>query len=308
MQWAHKQKGFTIVELLIVVVVIAILAAITIVAYNGIQNRAKDSSLQSSASQAGKKLLSYAPINTDLYPTESDFATSSFRTSTLNLAMDTDQATYNYYVSDDRKSFCVSVANTTASPVIAYAFTQEGKIVQGRCVKNLITNPSFETNTTSWGNGNAVTSGVSNVQKKSGNSSMLVTRTGTTDDFVVYNAALVPGKNYTFSSWLYANADGATGSSRHLWLYNQSGGTAIVDFPYSAPYNTWRQVSQTNYSPINATLTIRVYAITGASLYIDAVMITENSEVYAYGDGSLANWSWTGTPNASMSFGPAIAQ
>ena len=55
--WASKKSGFTIVELLIVVVVIAILAAITIVAYNGIQNRAKVSSLQSSASQANKKLL-----------------------------------------------------------------------------------------------------------------------------------------------------------------------------------------------------------------------------------------------------------
>ena len=31
-----KQRGFTIVELLIVIVVIGILAAITIVAYNGI--------------------------------------------------------------------------------------------------------------------------------------------------------------------------------------------------------------------------------------------------------------------------------
>lgn len=38
--WAKKQKGFTIVELLIVIVVIGILAAITIVAYNGIQARA----------------------------------------------------------------------------------------------------------------------------------------------------------------------------------------------------------------------------------------------------------------------------
>lgn len=35
-----KQKGFTIVELLIVIVVIAILASISIVAYNGIQARA----------------------------------------------------------------------------------------------------------------------------------------------------------------------------------------------------------------------------------------------------------------------------
>lgn len=35
-------KGFTIVELLIVVVVISILAAITIVAFNGVQQRARD--------------------------------------------------------------------------------------------------------------------------------------------------------------------------------------------------------------------------------------------------------------------------
>lgn len=37
----HKQRGFTIVELLIVIVVVAILAAVTVVAYNGIQNRSR---------------------------------------------------------------------------------------------------------------------------------------------------------------------------------------------------------------------------------------------------------------------------
>jgi prepilin-type N-terminal cleavage/methylation domain-containing protein len=37
----QKQKGFTIVELLIVIVGIGILAAITIVAYNGLQDRAR---------------------------------------------------------------------------------------------------------------------------------------------------------------------------------------------------------------------------------------------------------------------------
>lgn len=50
-----KPKGFTIVELLIVVVIIAILAAITIVAYNGIQNRAKTSAAQSQAASIVKK-------------------------------------------------------------------------------------------------------------------------------------------------------------------------------------------------------------------------------------------------------------
>lgn len=43
----HTYRGFTIVELLIVVVVIAILAAITIVGYNGIQSRAKDAKTNS---------------------------------------------------------------------------------------------------------------------------------------------------------------------------------------------------------------------------------------------------------------------
>ncbi|WP_455132959.1 type IV pilin protein [Microbacterium aurum] len=49
----RHQRGFTIVELLIVIVVIAILAAISIVAYNGVQERAR-------ASQASSELRDLA--------------------------------------------------------------------------------------------------------------------------------------------------------------------------------------------------------------------------------------------------------
>jgi len=60
-------KGFTIVELLIVIVVIAILAAISIVAYNGIQARSKTSAAQTSAVTMVKKAELY---NTEIgkYP------------------------------------------------------------------------------------------------------------------------------------------------------------------------------------------------------------------------------------------------
>ena len=54
-----KIRGFTIVELLIVIVVIGILAAITIVAYNGIQNRAHDTAVQNDLSNISKKMELY---------------------------------------------------------------------------------------------------------------------------------------------------------------------------------------------------------------------------------------------------------
>ena len=55
----NKHKGFTIVELLIVIVIIGILAAISIVAYNGVQEKARDSIVKSDLSGAMKALGMY---------------------------------------------------------------------------------------------------------------------------------------------------------------------------------------------------------------------------------------------------------
>ncbi|HEX7483741.1 MAG TPA: prepilin-type N-terminal cleavage/methylation domain-containing protein [Candidatus Saccharimonadales bacterium] len=66
-------RGFTIVELLIVIVVIAILAAITIVAYNGIQQRSHTTAQKSTAENLAKKIEAYNAIQ-NAYPT---FATAA---------------------------------------------------------------------------------------------------------------------------------------------------------------------------------------------------------------------------------------
>lgn len=67
---SFKSRGFTIVELLIVIVVIAVLAAITIVAFNGVQKRAENSAISSKETIAKKALEAYKIQNDDKYPTD----------------------------------------------------------------------------------------------------------------------------------------------------------------------------------------------------------------------------------------------
>lgn len=66
----HTTSGFTIVELLIVIVIIAILAAISIVAYTGIQQRASNAAIASAARQVQNTINAYVTLE-GRHPTQS---------------------------------------------------------------------------------------------------------------------------------------------------------------------------------------------------------------------------------------------
>lgn len=77
-----RRGGFTVVELLIVVVVIAILAAITIVSYNGIANQTYDSAVKSDLSTLAKKIeLIKAEADTYPVPLTSDMSLGASKSS-----------------------------------------------------------------------------------------------------------------------------------------------------------------------------------------------------------------------------------
>ncbi|OGL22318.1 hypothetical protein A2707_03245 [Candidatus Saccharibacteria bacterium RIFCSPHIGHO2_01_FULL_45_15] len=105
-----QHDGFTIVELLIVIVVIGILAAIVIVAYQGVTNRANDAAVKSDLTTIAKKLEADKLLNgADTYPTsETDLDSANIK-ATKN-AYDT---TINNFV------YCKSDTSTMMYAVVA---------------------------------------------------------------------------------------------------------------------------------------------------------------------------------------------
>jgi len=90
-----KRRGFTIVELLIVIVVIAILAAITIVAYNGIQQRAQVSALYSGIKQVDKSFRLFLTENGDTkWPTDDSLVASTTNVTIAKLITNTSFGNY----------------------------------------------------------------------------------------------------------------------------------------------------------------------------------------------------------------------
>lgn len=291
-----RQFGFTIVELLIVIVVIAILAAITLVAYNGIRQRAALSALQSSLTQRAKEFSLYQIQNGELYPYVGINGAKS-----LGLFTDSPDAAYNnLWVSPDQKNYCAT-ATSSDGQIWSISSTSNGPL-QGECVTNLLTNPSFETGTGSWTVVNSATWSRPSGTSQSGSYSILVTPGGSNYSGAFYNCPGNSGQAYTASA--YVRPVATTDINYALDGLGVGNGAGVSTPP------SWQRFALTGTRSSQAShgCFIRGRVASSPAFYVDAVMYTAGPNTYSYGDGDSPGWFWNGTPHNSTSTGPAVAQ
>jgi prepilin-type N-terminal cleavage/methylation domain-containing protein len=120
----NKSKGFTIVELLIVIVVIGILATLVIVTFTGIQQKARDSKRKTDLGAIQASLESYYSSN-NTYPTLTDFNDTTASTGWITTNMKGFDTNSLYDPKLPTASANPLVATTTANHYV-YAVTPSG--------------------------------------------------------------------------------------------------------------------------------------------------------------------------------------
>lgn len=304
-----RASGFTIVELLVVIIVIAILATLTIVSYSAVTNNAKKQSAKTDAQTAATVLNKYKAEH-GAFP--ADMATLG----TVNNVKSTFQYSYN----NTTDTFCLTASVTGASAYVTSSNTEAkdggcpGHGVNGQTpITNLAYNPSSEAS-------NAGVSGYfsSPVSRVSGGavdrtwSFSTTTNSTTNTQGLIHTVTTSAKQNQAYTcSMSFKGTPGAiisfggrpaTAADGYI---NENLGAQSVTLSSS-----WQRLNITFTTPATTGILRVQYRLTvaasGVTIQSDALICTEGSTVYQYADGETANWAWTGTPDASTSTGPAL--
>jgi prepilin-type N-terminal cleavage/methylation domain-containing protein len=311
---SRKSSGFTIVELLIVIVVIGILAAITIVAYNGIQQRARMSSATSALSQAAKKIAVYQVDNPGQAPPALSDAGVYDGGGVIYKYTAAANGIYCVTASVGITSYKITNTSSTPSQGICTGHSAEGYIT------NMIPNPSFESNLvdSAW-NVSTVNRSTAWASNGSYSTELIPNSTTSNDSFIILGGSLggirlnmESGKSYTVSGTINlpaAQTGTLSGQARRIVVYYKVGAGSYQSFSSNAAPNA----AGTNRLSLNFTLPagiteafIRFYngALQGGgTVYWDSLVLNEGNNTN-YVDGFTPGWSWSGADNNSVSSGP----
>lgn len=311
-----QSSGFTIIELIIVVVIIGILVAIVSASYVGITKNAEEKSAAAMARQVGDKAKLYQ-VNNGSYPDSM---------ASLDLG-GPDESKIQYEKTDE--GFCVttiigkSSAFTTQSSIPG-AGGCPGHAQSGRpAIINLALNPSAEKFDKGWYSNNSAdyprifdsskartgNYSVSSAHKNVSNSLLSLYAIGAQEGsgfpvesnkpytVSVYFTSDVPHKGYMYCSFRSNGAYTTVGSAPQI----------------TGKVGEWTRTSYTCNSPAN-TDRLRIIGVVlsltsqpaGTKAYMDDFMVTEGTTLYEYSDGNTQDWMWKGEQNYSISVGPAL--
>src|SRR5680860_146778 len=125
------KSGFTIVELLVIIVVIGILATLTIIAYTGIQQKAIVASINSDLDNASRSLKLFQVENNDNYPLTNDCSSTPAANSICLKSSPGNSYTVFETNNSGSRSFCLTVKNSTTNA--KYHITQDSAPTLGVC-------------------------------------------------------------------------------------------------------------------------------------------------------------------------------
>jgi prepilin-type N-terminal cleavage/methylation domain-containing protein len=316
--WARKKQttGFTIVELLIVIVVIGILAAITIVAYNGVQQRAMAAAATSALGQANQKLELYK-VDAGGYPTTGNLSAAGI--------VDGD-VTYQY--TSNGTTYCMTGTKGTASYKISdsTAPTAGGCAGHGQGGVAALTNyyrdpkPNATSPAGAWDGGNTMT----NV-----NMASTWSNSGKMNRMTFSNVTNIPQGGPTISiGSTYPTGQKFT-ITAGVRLVSGTGNVGSISMDRNTSAGTLTQHATGGSGALSTTSTRNVYATFTADtaavndnlrLYFQisnkaSGTVAEYADVNMYpGDydasrnwasGDSPNWVWNGIANNATSTGPA---
>jgi len=326
MQIKNKNTGFTIVELLIVIVVIAILAAITIVAYNGIQDRARNSAAAQSSSQAAKKIKVWQVDNEATSPDCPKFYELVTGTTIGAPAIPTPPAVCSFSYKDTGYQYTPSttVAGgycvTTTVVTRSYKVSESSAPMSGGCgghgqggvatITNLIPNPSIETSASLAGAGAGAAVSRDTTQAYVGAASLKMIGDGS----IAGQGSQHLTNISTYAAGIYKASVYVKGTAGvQVYGVLRATGSGLPDVTGSAITlnGTWQRIELAPMSVTNSLTTqfsvmVRTNTAIATTFWTDAAMLTVGSVLYNYADGSSDDWAWNGTINNATSTGPPL--
>ncbi|MFZ1250092.1 MAG: hypothetical protein WAR37_01430 [Candidatus Microsaccharimonas sp.] len=305
--------GFTVVELVVVITVIAILAVVVTVSYGSITARSKKEAVKGDLQATSVILKDY----------KSDNGTYPASLSSITPQNKSTQTTYTYQYKSAQDSYCLSASgyDTVVNIESNSTTVKDGACaaLSGVTITNLVKNPSLTgvpTGLTTTGASNSAAISTSG-GGDSGAGFLRISMTGSGPSITTYplttsnlSSGLTANTLYTLSGVLKSSKP-MTFKVIYKWVDASSTSRSSESVIVAASSTSWTRFSVTGQFANVSNVSLEI-STTSSSTWsngdwynIDSLILTTGQTAFDYGDGTSTGWSWSGTANNSASSGPA---